>query len=369
MNGKREQDESGPKEITPADRVRAAHAKREQDESGPKEITPADRVRAADERAQALEQKSRVEEGGIPNEPVSEHSVDSDGNRSSAFEEFPARQRIAIRGFALAVGVWIIVEVLVFGTILEPHFSGRNVSFEESPITFLFALGMGFVIVGWSISPLLRAVMSKITGIPSEPVPAHPVDEPPTPRPEHAGPKEITPADTFGPVPAKHVMKKFGVFVTSLVAAIIVFAVYGIVSTVFLRAFPNIGMPGLIIALILMVGLMIAAALLTYRALNKKIEQSRNAPIMSNLDCPHCGKRGISVMRKMFLGPALPATCKACGKKVGVPYIAMLAVIPFLVGIVGSAFVEPFALKAALWVGGGVVMGVCHMRWVPLEPR
>ena len=33
MKGRREQEESGPKEITPADRVRAAHEKREQDES------------------------------------------------------------------------------------------------------------------------------------------------------------------------------------------------------------------------------------------------------------------------------------------------------------------------------------------------
>ncbi len=37
---------------------------------------------------------------------------------------------------------------------------------------------------------------------------------------DESGPKEITPADTFGPVPAKHVMKKFGAFVTSLVVAI-----------------------------------------------------------------------------------------------------------------------------------------------------
>jgi len=91
-----------------------------------------------------------------------------------------------------------------------------------------------------------------------------------------SGPKEITPADTIGPVPAKHVMKKFGAFVTSLLAAIIVGAVYGKVATVFYRAFPNIGMPGLIISLILMVGLMIAAALLTYRALSKKIEQGKS---------------------------------------------------------------------------------------------
>lgn len=46
---KREQDELGPKEITPADRVRALDTKHELDESGPKEISPADRVRDAHE--------------------------------------------------------------------------------------------------------------------------------------------------------------------------------------------------------------------------------------------------------------------------------------------------------------------------------
>ena len=90
---------------------------------------------------------------------------------------------------------------------------------------------------------------------------------------------------------------------------------------------------------------------------------------MSKLECPHCGNAGISVLRKMCLGPAVPATCKACGKKVGVPYAAMLAAIPFLTAIAGSTLVEPFALKAVLWAGGFVVMAVCHMRWVPLEPR
>ena len=90
---------------------------------------------------------------------------------------------------------------------------------------------------------------------------------------------------------------------------------------------------------------------------------------MSGLKCPHCGKPGISVMRKMWLGPAIPATCQACGKKVGVPYIAMLAAIPFVVAIVGAAFADPFALKAVLWVGGFLVMAILHMRWVPLEPR
>ncbi len=90
---------------------------------------------------------------------------------------------------------------------------------------------------------------------------------------------------------------------------------------------------------------------------------------MRKLNCPHCGKPGISAMRKICLGPAVTATCKTCGKNVGVPYMSMLAVVPFLAAIFGSALVEPFALKAALWIGGIVVMAVIHMRWVPLEPR
>ena len=90
---------------------------------------------------------------------------------------------------------------------------------------------------------------------------------------------------------------------------------------------------------------------------------------MSKADCPHCGNPGISVLRKLCLGPAVPATCKACGKKVGVPYTAMLAGIPFLAAVFGSTLVEPFAVKAAMWLCGFVVMAVIHMRWIPLEPR
>ncbi|MFO7916335.1 MAG: hypothetical protein R6U43_11685 [Candidatus Krumholzibacteriales bacterium] len=90
---------------------------------------------------------------------------------------------------------------------------------------------------------------------------------------------------------------------------------------------------------------------------------------MNKLRCPNCGNPGISILRKMCLGPALPATCKSCGKKVGVPYTAMLAVIPFVAAILGAAFVEPLTFKAVLWVSGFVLMNIIHMRWVPLVPR
>ncbi len=92
---------------------------------------------------------------------------------------------------------------------------------------------------------------------------------------DESGPKEISPADTIGSVPAKHVMRKFGSFVTSLVVAFIVYAVYGKLITGFVPDVRNISMSLLLISLILQVGLTIAVALLTYRALNKKIEQSK----------------------------------------------------------------------------------------------
>jgi hypothetical protein len=85
--------------------------------------------------------------------------------------------------------------------------------------------------------------------------------------------------------------------------------------------------------------------------------------------CPHCGEYGISMMRKMFLGPAYPATCKVCKKKVGVPYTAMLAGIPFVIAIIIATLVDPIAVKVLLWNGGFILTAIIHMLWVPLEPR
>jgi hypothetical protein len=65
----------------------------------------------------------------------------------------------------------------------------------------------------------------------------------------------------------------------------------------------------------------------------------------------------------------MPATCKACGGKVGVPYSSILAMLPFVAAVVTAVFVEPLALRAALWIVGFVVTAVVDIRWVPLEPR
>ncbi len=83
--------------------------------------------------------------------------------------------------------------------------------------------------------------------------------------------------------------------------------------------------------------------------------------------CPHCGKPGVSLLRRAFLGPARATTCTACGGKVGVPWgPSMLAVLPFAAAALGSQFVTSFAVIAAMWVAGAAVMMVLFFKIVPL---
>lgn len=85
--------------------------------------------------------------------------------------------------------------------------------------------------------------------------------------------------------------------------------------------------------------------------------------------CPHCHTPGISFTRRMHLGPALAATCQACGRKVGVPYSSLWTLLPFLVAIILASLVDSFAVQTALWAGGFVLMSVCHLKFVPLIKR
>ena len=87
------------------------------------------------------------------------------------------------------------------------------------------------------------------------------------------------------------------------------------------------------------------------------------------LTCPHCQQPGITVLRKLFLGPAVPATCKACGGTVGVPSGAMISVGPVVAGIIGASLVGPLWLKIVIWSTGAGVATFIHMKYVPLEKR
>ena len=80
------------------------------------------------------------------------------------------------------------------------------------------------------------------------------------------------------------------------------------------------------------------------------------------------------MLGKMCLGPMIPTQCKTCGRKVGVPYTAMLGLIPFAIGafvgklIIGKLLNSPL-LGYLVFVIGVVIVFVIHLRWIPLEQR
>jgi len=84
--------------------------------------------------------------------------------------------------------------------------------------------------------------------------------------------------------------------------------------------------------------------------------------------CAHCGQLGISQLRKMLMGPALPHTCRNCGKKTGVPYSSLLNLIPGVAGI-ASMMIWPGASWTLFATGFGLAIGTAGLMRVPLVKR
>ena len=87
---------------------------------------------------------------------------------------------------------------------------------------------------------------------------------------------------------------------------------------------------------------------------------------MERLECPNCHQPAISVWSKMFLGPARTIPCPSCKSRLSVPWLATLAVIPFLIGLIAAQLVGSFAVAAVLLVAGALAMAWIHYQFVPL---
>jgi hypothetical protein len=87
---------------------------------------------------------------------------------------------------------------------------------------------------------------------------------------------------------------------------------------------------------------------------------------MNNSNCPHCGKRAIPFLRKAVMGPAVPAKCRCCGEKVGVPFSSILTIIPIVLAIAAAQNVSSPATKALLWLAGVGIAVLLHWKFVPL---
>jgi hypothetical protein len=89
---------------------------------------------------------------------------------------------------------------------------------------------------------------------------------------------------------------------------------------------------------------------------------------MKKLNCPHCGKPGISLLRKaVAMQPELAATCTACGKRVGVPLTSRL--VTMLIFLPGTFIyiADPTAPKLGLALSCLAASIFIHLRWAPLE--
>ena len=90
---------------------------------------------------------------------------------------------------------------------------------------------------------------------------------------------------------------------------------------------------------------------------------------MSMLACPHCGGPGLTTTRKLALFPGLSATCRCCGRRIGVPGLAVLAAVPLVAGLLAFRVVEG-NLARVLAVAAGVAV-TCYIQWrhVPIVAR
>ena len=85
--------------------------------------------------------------------------------------------------------------------------------------------------------------------------------------------------------------------------------------------------------------------------------------------CPHCGKQGISVLRKLNMGLLIPTTCNQCGNEVGMPYYGYF-VIPLIIGVNLSVIFSDYSimLKIVIWVVATLIIGFIYVKYVPLVP-
>lgn len=87
------------------------------------------------------------------------------------------------------------------------------------------------------------------------------------------------------------------------------------------------------------------------------------------LKCPHCNQQAMTQFRKSYLGPAVSTSCKSCGKKISVSWFAVLAAVPFPLGMALAAWTAPSLLAIPIFLAGLAAMFVLHAKCVPLVKR
>ena len=83
--------------------------------------------------------------------------------------------------------------------------------------------------------------------------------------------------------------------------------------------------------------------------------------------CPCCGKKAVTVLRKIFLSPGMPAACLSCGKSVGITYRNWIkAALPGAMVMIIAMFFKSDLLIYGLSALGFALMICLQLRLVPL---
>lgn len=87
-----------------------------------------------------------------------------------------------------------------------------------------------------------------------------------------------------------------------------------------------------------------------------------------NFDCPYCRQRGVSLLRKLCLGPAQSTKCKSCRRKISVSPASFVAGLPvaFSIGVVHLTGSMSFLALVPLML---VVSTLVHLYAVPMVPK
>ena len=76
------------------------------------------------------------------------------------------------------------------------------------------------------------------------------------------------------------------------------------------------------------------------------------------------------MLRRAFLGPAVPAACSVCGRKIGVPYgKSIVAAAPLIAAILLGVIAPNLAVQVLELVVGAIAMFALFFKFVPLEKR
>ncbi len=89
------------------------------------------------------------------------------------------------------------------------------------------------------------------------------------------------------------------------------------------------------------------------------------------LTCPHCGEKSISVLQKVFVGPASTIGCRFCKKRSSVPMFSTLLFLPLYVLFASFPILSEWPWKYALpwYLAAILVTGYIQVKWIPLQKR